>query len=136
MRLRVQVRGTRALVANFFASDRVLREGLRRDTDRFGHEQDALTGALAPYRSGRTLRLKQLQFGPDGLTYSIIWTAASYVAEGVPFYLPFIVWGTRTQPSNPFPQAAQQLVLPRYRRAVRDRVRAALRRRAAAAGGR
>lgn len=133
--IRVEVRGNKALAANFRALDRRLQKEVI-DTnqvyaDRIQVEAVRNAPASQPgdYPGAGTHRLKrsiQQSMSDSGYVFYVYCDPALFEAEGFPYYPIWVHNGTRRMAARPFLQLAYEQEKGGYSRAIGDAVRRAI----------
>lgn len=124
--LSLEVRNTDGVIANLRAADRRVQAAVKRVIAEDGRTLLRSAKARAPVRTGRLRRLLRLELTPAGLGYAVGWRRSEFRAERVAFYPVYVTLGTRRQRANPFLRRAFEGSRPRFRRALRDALSAAV----------
>lgn len=95
------IRDEAGLIANFRAIDPRLQAAARRSVKRAGTRLRDIVHATVAYDTGRMHRLMRVDYSPAGLTFEAGWRAEDFLAEGEPFYPPFVEVGTYIMPAQP-----------------------------------
>lgn len=112
MRLTVSIRNAGGVAANFHARNALVQRNVRAAQRENAEREYRAAAEETPVDTGRMLRLLTIEVSPSGLVYAVGWLAVDFEAEGVTFYVPFVLYGTRFLVGNDFLTA------------VRDRSRA------------
>lgn len=134
MRITLTTRNVRATIARIHAADasaqRVIRETVRWG----GEETERIVRATVPYDQGFMHDHVRTEYSNDGLRYETGWFAEDFAGAGLPFYPPFVEFGTSRAPAQPSLFPAREEVVPKFQQRLRQRLRAAIRRQRVAAG--
>lgn len=94
MRFTISTRNAGAVAANFYAADLRCQVAVRRIVKRYAKRTYALTYALTPEDTGRMKRLLKMRISPSGFVYEVGWEEDDFTAEGQPFYVLYVLFGT------------------------------------------
>ena len=128
-RMTLSTRNLNGVVANLFRSDREAQRAIRVTVDKYGHETHAIAVALCPFDTGFMQEHLRLRFTERGLGYEVGWDEPDFTAAGLPFYPLYQEFGTTKMAAQPCLFPAHELTRPRFTAALRNNVRAAVRRR-------
>lgn len=113
MRMQLSIRNVSAVIANIKASDVRIQRTVRKHVKRVGEDVFAVAYSLCPVDTGFMQDHLTLQFTPKGLGFEVGWIEDDFRLAGLPFYPPFVVFGTVNQaPQDPLTPAYNQHVPP------------------------
>lgn len=123
MRPGLEVRGISGIVANIYAANERVQEGIRGAVKQVGEEQRAATEAEAPRDTGFLASHTRLDLSPEGLTYTVGYSEADFAAAGLPPYFYYVILGTSRMQANPYLFNVHERYRPRVTEAVGAAVR-------------
>lgn len=136
MQVTLKVTGVSGAVRNLYAADAEINTALRRVNREAMRDTAALVRQWCPVDTTFMVRHVREDLTRDELKFRVGWDAADFTAAGLPFYPPYVEYGTINSPAQPSLGPAWREMRPLYERDVRDAVRAAIARRAMAGHGR
>lgn len=126
---RIFVKNTAAVVANFFAADQRAQRAIRRTVRDYAGMTADLTRFFAPRDSGFLADHVAQWFTPRGFEFEVGWDPDTFAQAGLPYYPPFVEFGTERNAAQPSLGPAYNEVAPQFRRALGENISAALARR-------
>jgi HK97 gp10 family phage protein len=120
---RMQVRGIEGLVANLRAGDKQMQIEVRRAVKKGAREVRGIARALAPKDTGFMAANIEEIISPSGLAFSVGCDAAVFAAAGLPFYPPYVEFGTSQSPAQPFLFPAFEAMQPHISKDMGDALR-------------
>jgi HK97 gp10 family phage protein len=129
MRMTMSTRNVKGVVANLFAADAEAQRAIRVTVDKYGHETHDLAVALCPFDTGFMQEHLHLRFTENGVGYEVGWEEQDFTDAGLPFYPVYQEFGTVKMAAQPSLFPANAYVRPRFTRALKANVRAAVTRR-------
>ena len=134
VRLTIETRNLRGLVANLFAADTRMQAATRRTVKKWGPKQKQLTEELAPYDTSKPaeeFHLRdnvRLRYSEDGLVYAVGFEEEDFTEAGQPFYALYTEFGTRFMNARPCVFPARDQIAPQFKADLSRNVRAAVKR--------
>lgn len=129
MRMGLETRGIRGLVANLYARDRAAQTAIRRVVRRNGVAQHERARTLAPVDTGFLRSQLRLTFSEQGLVYAVGWRDRDFTDAGLAPYFYYTEFGTSRMAPRPCLFPARDAQAPVFRAELRDALRAAVARR-------
>lgn len=124
-RLKLTVRGQKALIANLKATNHESRERFRVTTRTFAQRIRDRAAQLAAKDTGYMARSTKYKLSADELTFEAGWWVEDFLPHGLPFYPPFVEFGTSQQAAQPALGPAYEESMPDYVAAIREDIRRA-----------
>lgn len=125
---RLEVTGLRALAGNFRAFDKALQSEVLKATRRAGGDVRDLAEQLCPVDKGNMKESIKTDFSEGGYRFAVFYDPAVFVRKRLPYYPPYVEFGTRFSGAQPTLIPAYRDVEPHYIADVSTAVRAAARR--------
>lgn len=122
----VKVRGLSALAANFRAFDRECQRTVKAAVRRSGEDTREAAKSLAPIDTGFLYATIEDTYSPNGMAFTVGCDPAAYEAEGLPYYPPYVEFGTESSPAQPFLFPAFEAIKPHFQRDVSNAIRASM----------
>ncbi|MBA3341638.1 MAG: HK97 gp10 family phage protein [Gemmatimonadaceae bacterium] len=121
MTMTLKVRNVSAVIANLHAANGRIQAAARREVKQAGENMYELAYSACPVDTGFMRDNLSLEYTPKGLGFSVGWNEDDFLAAGLPFYPPYVVFGVepgtdvngRSYPG----QAAQDPLTPAYNEA-------------------
>lgn len=124
----IQVRGLNALVANFRAWDKQLRDEVLASNRRISQIVESEAFARAPKLTGFMASQITTVFSDQEFTFQVLIPVEPFDNAGLPYYPKFVHDGTRRTPARPFLLEAWELHTSDYTAEIRDAYRRSVRR--------
>lgn len=113
MRMQLSIRNVSAVIANLKAADVRIQRAVQKRVRRVGEDVHAVAYSLCPVDTGFMQDHLALEFTPKGFGFSVGWKEEEFSAAGLPFYPPYVVFGTDKQaPQDPLTPAYNQHIPP------------------------
>jgi HK97 gp10 family phage protein len=125
----VTVRGDKAIIANIQAFDHDTRERFRVVTRKHGQLIRDRVVQIAPKKTGYLARNTRVRYSPDEMSFTVGWHPEDFVPHGLPFYPPYVEFGTSRQAAQPSLRPAYEWGSRRYAQGIRESIRYAMQKR-------
>ena len=129
MRLTLDTKNTRAIVANFYAADQRAQRAIRRVVKASGVRLHEDARSRTPVDTGFMRSQLRLRYSDGGLVYNVGWDEADFTAAGLVFYPVYVIFGSRGRPANDPLFPARDAEAPRFDADLRTALKAAIARR-------
>lgn len=112
MQMELSVRGSQALVANFYATEVDIVEAMRESAQRAAELLVQVVQQICAVDTGFMRDHVRTWFSPTGLVFEGGWDAADFFGAGLAFYPWFVEFGTRHMAAQPALLPAWDYVVP------------------------
>lgn len=128
MRMRLSVHNARGVVANLYAADKRIKGEVRRSVKMHGELTKELTQFLCAYDTGFMHDHVRTRYSRGGMAWQTGWDDADFAAADLPFYPPYVEFGTSKMAAQPALGPAYRDVDRMFRQDLREKIRGAIQR--------
>jgi HK97 gp10 family phage protein len=124
---KVTIRNAQGVIANLHAKERDIVEAIEQEMVRGADLTHELTEEATPVDKGNMKRLLRKDISPNRRAFEVGWRQEDFLAEGLRWYPPYVIFGTSKMPARPVLQEAYSHVEPivgdNISRAIREAIR-------------
>lgn len=124
---RLSVHGKSAAIANIYSAKANIVRAMQRATVRNGNDTRLLAFQLAPKDTWFMANHIEVEFTPQRRGFEVFLDPAVFAGAGLPYYPPYVEFGTSVSPAQPFLGPAFAVMNAQYQADISSAIKKALR---------